>query len=73
MAKKKVKAEKKDVMMELMMLGAVIVGTFPEGAQIVARAMTEIERLRKQVTKLPGNKNKPGNKKTTKTNKIARR
>lgn len=63
----------KDVMMELMMLGAVIVGTFPEGANIVARGLAEIERLRKQVAKLQGSKTTPSNKKTTKPSKITRR
>ena len=70
----KTKTEPKDVMTELMMLGAVLVGTSPESAKIIARAMQEIEDLRKKVAVLPGNKNKPtGNKKTTKTNKITRR
>lgn len=70
----KTKIERKDVMMELMMLGAVLVGTSPESAKIIARAMEEIEDLRKKVAVLRGNKNKSAsNKKTTKTNKITRR
>lgn len=70
----KTKTERKDVMMELMMLGAVLVGTSPESAKIIARAMQEIEDLRKKVAMLQGNKNKPAsNKKTAKTNKITRR
>lgn len=70
----KTKTERKDVMMELMMLGAVLVGTSPESAKIIARAMQEIEDLRKKVAVLQRNKNKPAsNKKTTKTNKITRR
>lgn len=70
----KTKSEPKDVMMELMMLGAVLVGTAPESAKIIARAMEEIEDLRKKVAALRRNKNKPAsNKKVTKTNKITRR
>lgn len=70
----KTKTEPKDVMMELMMLGAVLVGTSPESAKIIARAMEEIEDLQKKVAVLQGNKNKPAsNKKPTKTNKITRR
>lgn len=70
----KMKTEKKDVMMELMMLGAAIIDMSPESAKIVARAMEEIEDLRKKVAVLQGNKNKPvSNKKTTKIRKITRR
>jgi hypothetical protein len=70
----KTKTEKKDVMMELMMLGAALVGTSPESAKIIARAMQEIEDLQKKVAVLQGNKNKPAsNKNVTKTNKITRR
>lgn len=70
----KTKTDRKDVMMELMMLGAALIGTSAEAANIIAQAMEEIEDLRKKVAVLQGNKNKPAsNKKTTKTNKITRR